>query len=255
MVRAMSEILLCSEPAVLFQSTEEVNLNQAKHFEKIVFPYEGDFQKGLKEDQCTLVSVLAKDALGQFIFKSLEESGINLAPCGLTGNAKSAIWLGTASEKPVLQTSPSGIDQLMPSLVDRLDLYQYNHLHVSGNLLGRTQSLYQSLLHLMARASRSRLPVSVDLSNHVDHDYLKGLIHRVDWFVVDNFETAKPLLKLDATRVIVRSDEMGAYVYESGNEIYIPGKSQASLAEFSGLLIHYSLQDGHLLKAVRQAMG
>ena len=140
-----------------------------------------------------MVSVLAKDALGQFIFKSLEESGINLARCGLTGNAKSAIWLGTASEKQVLQTSPSGIDQLMPSLVDHLDLYQYNHLHVSGNLLGRTQSLYQSLLHLMARASRSRLPVSVDLSNHVDHDYLKGLIHRVDWFVVDNFETAKTL--------------------------------------------------------------
>lgn len=254
MVRIMSEILLCSEPAVFFES-EETNLHEAKYFEKKVLPYEKEFKNGLKEDQSTLVSVLSKDEFGKYIFKDLEESGNNLSQCGWTSTAKSAVWFGTTNATPVLQTPLSAINELTTNMINNLDLYRFNHVHLSGNLLGRTQNLSQSMLYLIARAKRVHLTVSMDLHSLVDLNQVKSFIERVDWFVVDHFDLGEKLSSLGAKCVVVHNGELGANVYEKGNEIYIPGLSQASLAEFSGEIIHFYLQTGSVLISVRQAIG
>lgn len=253
MVRIMSEILLCSEPAVLFQSNE-MDLLKASHFEKKILPYENEFKDGLMEDLCTLISVLSKDELGQFIFKSLEESENNLSQCKLTSESKSAIWFETGRDNPTLQTPLSAINELSTGMINNLDLYRYRHLHLSGNLLCRSQRLNQSLSYLIARAKRVHLTVSIDIDGLVDVNQISPFIERVDWFVVDTLDFGEKLSKLGANGIVVRHQELGAYVYEKGNEIYIPGSIHESLAEFSGQLIHYYLQTGRFLMSVRQAM-
>lgn len=164
----MAKVLLFGEPMALFTATEYGSLEEAKKFERSLAGAEINVGIGLVRlgHEVTYLTRLGEDPLGHGISQKLIEEHIDTSmitydPIYKTGMMMKNI-VKTGDPEIAYYRKGSAFSQMDPSIIDTLNLDQYDLLHVTGIPCALSENCREATLRLVEKAQSSGLKISFD---------------------------------------------------------------------------------------------
>ncbi|MFQ6861796.1 MAG: sugar kinase [Beduini sp.] len=164
----MAKILLFGEPMALFTATEYGSLDEVKKFERSLAGAEINVGIGLVRlgHKVTYLTRLGEDPLGHGISQKLIEENIDTSMISYDPIYKTGMMMKNIVEKGdpeiAYYRKGSAFSQMNPSIIDTLNLDQYDLLHVTGIPCALSENCREATMRLVKKAKSSGLKISFD---------------------------------------------------------------------------------------------
>lgn len=161
-------ILTAGEPMGLFIAQEEALLEDVRHYMTSVAGAEFNVAVGLTRlgHEVGYMTKLGTDPFGRQIVKMMNANGIDTSLTTLTDQYRTGFMLKskTSSGDPDIYyyRKGSASSTLCPADLDRLDLSQWDAVHVTGILPATSETALAATICLMKKARAAGLPVFFD---------------------------------------------------------------------------------------------
>lgn len=164
----MSAVVTLGEPMVMFVADEPGPLETAEHYSRFVAGAELNVSIGLRRlgHDVTYMTRLGEDPFGRYIFNLLKQEGIDTAgvefdPQHPTGfQLKSRVLQG--DPKVVYFRKHSAASRLSLTDIERVDLADVRHVHVTGVSLALSVECRNAVALLIQRAKVRSIPLTFD---------------------------------------------------------------------------------------------
>lgn len=164
----MARILLFGEPMALFTATEYGSLEEVKKFERSLAGAEINVGIGLVRlgHEVTYLTRLGEDPLGRGISQKLIEENIDTSMISYDPIYKTGMMMKNIVKKGdpeiAYYRKGSAFSQVDPSIIDTLNLDQYDLLHVTGIPCALSENCREATMRLVKKAKSSGLKISFD---------------------------------------------------------------------------------------------
>jgi len=164
----MKKILLFGEPMTLLTTTEVVSLDEANMFQKSLAGAEVNVAIGLTrlKHQVSYFTVLGDDPWGHYIKQKLKSENIDTSLVFFENKYPSGMMLKNQVSKGdpdiYYYRKGSAFSHIDVSLLDKIDISQYDQLHITGIPLALSQNTKEVSFALAKRAKEAGVYVSYD---------------------------------------------------------------------------------------------
>lgn len=164
----MKKILLFGEPMTLLTTTEVVSLDDATTFQKSLAGAEVNVAIGLTRlgHQATYFTVLGDDPWGHYIKKKLKTENIDTSLVFFDDKYPSGMMLknqvSTGDPDIYYYRQGSAFSHIDMSWLDKIDITQYDQLHITGIPLALSEETRKISYELVKKAKEAGVYVSYD---------------------------------------------------------------------------------------------
>lgn len=246
----MEKVLLMGEPMGLFVAREVGTIESAKTFYKSVSGAELNVSIGLKRLGHTpyYATKLGNDVLGKYIYEYIKKEGIETDYIWFENDYETGIQLKSKVLKgdayaPYFRKY-SAASTMSISDLDKIDMSNFNHIHITGISLAISPSFRNTIYTLIDKAHKYGIPISFDPNLRLDmwenQAEMKAIINDVafksDYFLpglseakmLTGLSTEKEIsdFYLDSKKtkaVIIKKGEQGASYYTESEHKSVPG--------------------------------
>lgn len=256
----MARILLFGEPMALFTATTYGSLEDVTQFNKSLAGAEVNVGIGLVRlgHDVTYITHLGDDPLGHGIIHRLNQENIDTSLISFNTTYKTGMMMKNIVENGdpeiAYYRKGSAFSMIDPTIIDTLDLSNYDHLHVTGIPCALSENCKKATLKLVQKAKENHLSISFDPnlrpslwpSTQVMIDTLNEITPFAN-IILPGISEAKILMgsdnpeaianyyqKIGINTTIIKLGSKGAYVHHNGESFIQPGYKVAQVVDTVG---------------------